>query len=106
MTKKEYGYARVFVAKYADFICTELEKQRTIKSIWKAMMQENDLDIPYATFVYQVGNLITKGNSIERHHKNNPHQQTKKQQIKQSKQLPKNKPGTFNFNAVPDDDLI
>ena len=52
--------ARMFVARHKEYIQQELEKQRTVISIWKELQSTSSEQIPYRSFLYNVSNQITK----------------------------------------------
>lgn len=60
MKRLEYGFARAFVAQKKDYIQQELEKLRTIKSIWNELKDQSKEKISYRVFAYQLSNQITK----------------------------------------------
>lgn len=104
MSKKEYGYSRTFVAVNADFIKQELDKKRTLTSIWKELMQSSDTQMPYNTFLYNVRNLITERNNVLGHQ----HQALRPQQTAEKPKEQNSGISTFNFstNHDPEDELI
>lgn len=60
MKRLEYGFARSFVAQNKDYIQQELDKLRTIKSIWNELKDRSKEKISYRVFAYQVSNQITR----------------------------------------------
>ncbi len=103
MTNKEYGYVRNFVALNADFIASELENLRTIKSIWKELIEKTGVEINYTSFVYNVSKFVTNETTIARY-QSQPHSNN---QQKEKDKTPKGNFGRFDFNAQSnEEDLI
>lgn len=63
--KPEYGEVRIFVIQHAKFIAEELGKGRCVSSIWKEVRDNTCIDIKYDSFLYNVGNIVTKNRSVE-----------------------------------------
>lgn len=102
--ENEYGFARMFVLTNTDYILKELSKARTVMSIWKEMVRDKNINIPYRTFLYNINSQITDNHSINVHIRNI---QNQKKNVSSENKRNGSKSNKFQFSTkIDNEDMI
>lgn len=102
--ENEYGFARMFVLTNTDYILKELSKARTVMSIWKEMVRDKNINIPYRTFLYNINSQITDNHSINVHIRNI---QNQKKNVSSENKRNESKSNKFQFSTkIDNEDMI